>query len=234
MSDHHAVPRSLTARRVLPVGAAAALALGIGVLPSIATPARDPHAVTAHATARQVSAAQVQLRLAMRALWTDHVVWTRQVIVDFAGGLPTLDASSARLLKNQDDIGAAVAAYYGAPAGRALTALLREHIAIAVDVLKAAKASDTRALTAAQARWGRNADQIAAFLTAANPRVWKAGPTRAMMHQHLALTTAEAVARLRGDGPADVAAFDATYAQAIHMADMLADGIVKQFPKRFR
>jgi hypothetical protein len=57
---------------------------------------------------------------------------------------------------------------------------------------------------------------------------------KAMMREHLKLTTDEAVARLQGNWAADVAAYDAIHRQALHMADMLSSGIVKQFPRRFR
>ena len=54
------------------------------------------------------------------------------------------------------------------------------------------------------------------------------------MHMHLKLTTAEAVARLQGKWNADVAAYDKVHNHILHMSDMLADGIVKQFAARFR
>src|SRR5262245_19635064 len=61
----------------------------------------------------------------MRKLWTDHVTWTRLFLVSAIAGLPDLDATTARLLQNQEDIGAAVATFYGADAGARLTDLLR-------------------------------------------------------------------------------------------------------------
>lgn len=95
------------------------------------------------------------------------------------------------------------------------------------------KAGDQAKLADAQKRWTENADEIAAFLTAANPKAWPAG-TQTRMREHLALTTKEAVARLTGRWGQDVAAYDAVYKQILHMADMLSAGIVAQFPQRFR
>ena len=54
----------------------------------------------------------------------------------------TRKAAANRLMKNQEDIGKAVATFYGAAAGQQLTTLLKEHITIAVDLIKAAKAGD--------------------------------------------------------------------------------------------
>jgi len=53
-------------------------------------------------------AKQYAFRAAMRELWEDHVVWTRQVIVAIIAGTPDTDAALARLLRNQADIGDAI------------------------------------------------------------------------------------------------------------------------------
>jgi hypothetical protein len=53
------------------------------------------------------------------------------------------------------------------------------------------------------------------------------------MKKHLSTTTDEVVARLNKNWEADVRAFDAVYDHILHMADALADGIVKQFPAKF-
>src|SRR5438067_12378686 len=79
---------------------------------------------------------------AMRKLWEDHVTWTRLYIVSAVAGLPDRDATTQRLLQNQTDIGNAVADLYGADAGNKLTALLRDHILIAANIVAAAKAGD--------------------------------------------------------------------------------------------
>ena len=181
-----------------------------------------------------MSAKAVALRTDMRKLWEDHVTWTRLAIISLETGTPDTDATVARLLRNQTDIGNAIKPYYGNAAGKALTAQLRTHILIAADLIAAAKAGDQAKLADAQARWTANADQIAATLASVNPRYWKLGTMKAEMHMHLKLTTDEAVARLKGDWNADVVAYDKVVEHILRMSDMLTSGIVKQFPARFR
>jgi hypothetical protein len=176
----------------------------------------------------------VALRTDMRKLWEDHITWTRLAIISLTTGSPDTDATVARLLRNQTDIGNAVKPYYGKAAGNELTKQLRAHILIAADVIAAAKAGDSAKLADAQARWVANADQIAGVLHSVNPRYWKLGTVKAEMHKHLDLTTQEAVARLQRNWAADVAAYDKVHTHILHMSDMLSSGIVKQFPARFR
>ena len=170
---------------------------------------------------------------AMRKLWEDHIIWTRQVIVSAVAGLPDLNFAIDRLMQNQTDIGNAVKPFYGEAGGKKLTALLKEHISGAYEVLVAAKAGDNSKLDAASKAWYQNADDIAMFLAGANPQYWPAGEMKAHMKEHLDLTLAEAVARLQGKWADDIATFEKVHAQILGMADMLASGIIGQFPKKF-
>ena len=179
------------------------------------------------------SPATNELKTNMRKLWEDHVTWTRNVICCLVDDLPGTDQAVKRLLKNQDDIGNAIKPVYGEDAGNKLTALLHDHITIAADVVKAARASDNTALDAANKKWFANADDISLFLSKANPN-WKSDDMKKMMHDHLKLTTDEAVARIKKDYDADVAAYDKVHEEILAMSDMLSDGIVKQFPGKFK
>src|SRR5215470_12878470 len=105
--------------------------------------------------------AAVSLRLGLRKLWADHVIWTRQYIVAVGGGTPDVGAAAERLLKNQEHIGAAIVPYYGEAAGAALTDLLKQHILIAVDLLAAAKAGDNARFQQEDEKWSANAQAIA-------------------------------------------------------------------------
>jgi hypothetical protein len=204
-------------------------ALPVAVLAAVLLVPTGGAATTAAPAPAKVAA----IHQAMDRLWEDHITWTRMVIVDFAADLPDLKVAETRLLRNQADIGNAIKPYYGAAAGAQLTRLLRTHILEAVPVLQAAKAGDKAKLTAALAAWNANAHQIAVFLSRANPQQWSLGMMDDMMKRHLQLTTAEAAARIQGHGAADVKAYDQVHTEILEMSDMLADGIVAQFPARF-
>ena len=169
----------------------------------------------------------------VRKLWEDHVTWTRVYIIAALANLPDADTAAQRLLQNQTDLGNAIKPFYGDQAGDQLTTLLKDHILIAADLLAAAKSGDTAKFKDANTRWYDNANQIAAFLNSANPDNWPLPDMQSMMKSHLDLTLEEANARLNADWSGDVAAYDKVHDEILHMADMLSNGIIKQFPKKF-
>ena len=171
------------------------------------------------------------LRNGMRKLWLDHTGYTRNFIISAVAGLPDLPTVTQRLLRNQDDIGNAIKPIYGEEAGKKLAALLRDHILIAADITKAAKASDTKAVEAGQKKWRANADDISAFLAAANPN-WKKPMLTDHMYKHLDYVTAQVVARIKADWPADIQAYDKGNDHMLMFADELSEGIIKQNPKK--
>jgi hypothetical protein len=205
------------------------------------------------------------VRLALRKLWSDHVIWTRDYIIaatsgphgltDVAehrpvgsagpavasttqaalGAMPAsdADAAAARLLKNQDDIGQAVVPYYGKDAGRKLTDLLKQHIMIAVELVADAKSENEAKFAKDDARWSDNVAEIARFLASANPN-WTESDLVDLLALHLQLTKAEVTARLSKDWNADVRAFDDIFTEIMVLADALHDGLVAQFPEKFR
>ena len=209
----------------------------IGLLFSTAfviSAARPSAGADAAAASQQID--RQAFRDAMRQSWEDHITWTRLVIVSkvtLPDDLPDLAVTVERLLQNQVDIGDAIEPFYGIAAGDQLTALLTGHIVTAADILAAAKAGDTTTLDAAIAAWYQNGNEIAVFLSTANPRFWPLHEMDHMMREHLDITLVEAVARLEGRYANDVAAYEEVHRQILAMADMLSDGIIQQFPQRF-
>jgi phage terminase Nu1 subunit (DNA packaging protein) len=188
-----------------------------------------PHMTTTSAS----SGTAGELKGAMRKLWEEHIVYTRNYIISALAGLPDTDAVAQRLLRNQDDIGNAIKPYYGDAGGAKLSTLLRDHITIATEVVKAAKGGDKAQLATAQQKWSANGKDIAGFLSGANPN-WTRKALEDMLQIHLDLTTGEVVGRLNKDWAADIKAYDDGHAHMLMFADALTDGIVKQFPAKFK
>lgn len=172
------------------------------------------------------------LRVAMRKLWSDHVIWTRDYVVNVVAGSASADESAQRLLRNQEDIGKAIAPYYGRDAADKLTTLLKEHLTIAVELIAAAKANDVRKLKDADERWTTNANEIASFLGNANPH-WPEAQVADLLSLHLELTKQETTARIQKNWADDTQTFDDIFNEIMTLADALAAGIVMQFPDKF-
>jgi hypothetical protein len=226
-----------SAPRRIPTSAIAAIVLAGAMLALATTATRTTHAEGIHAHSQQahaVTSHQLAFHDSMRKLWEDHVTWTRLAIVSLAGDLPDLEATEARLLANQVDIGNAIKPFYGKRAGNRLTTLLKAHIIGAVELMQAAKSGDKAQVAKASSAWYTNGNQVADFLSSANPHNWSRADMRTMMKTHLDQTLSEATNRLTGHYPADVRDYDAIHRHILEMADMLSDGIVKQFSSRFR
>ena len=178
------------------------------------------------------SQSAVALHSALRKLWEEHIVYTRNYIISALAGLEDTAPVTERLLRNQDDLGSAIVPFYGEEAGKKLAGLLRAHIVIATDIVTAAKAGDNDGVTTGEKSWHQNGEQIADFLSGANPN-WTRAAMSDMLSKHLDYTTTEIVSLLKGDWAADIAAYDKGHEHMLMFADMLSDGIIKQFPAKF-
>src|SRR3954471_5092758 len=186
-----------------------AVSLGVMMMAGLMRGAPAEAAPDAKAGAAHTMSA-TELRNGMRKLWTDHTTYTHVYIVSALAGLPDLDAVTQRLLRNQDDIGDAIKPIYGEDAGKKLAGLLRDHILIAADIVKAAKANDKKTVDAGEKKWKANADDMAALLAGANPN-WKKPALTDMLHKHLDFVTQQVVARIKMDWQADIQAYDAGF-----------------------
>lgn len=169
----------------------------------------------------------------MRKLWEDHITWTRLAIIDLAADAPDTGQTVDRLLQNQVDIGNAIKPFYGVDAGNQLTSLLTTHIVQAANIILDAKAGDTAGVNENVTAWYENANEIAAFLSAANPANWPLSATQNLMKMHLDLTLKEATAQLTGDYGLSVSTYEEIHLEILEMADVLSGGLIAQFPAMF-
>ncbi|KAB2331469.1 glycosyltransferase [Bacillus mesophilum] len=181
-----------------------------------------------------MSQSQVNFENEFRRLWIDHVLWTSNYITSAT----TAEAEDqqqvlTRLLKNQEDIGNAIKPVYGEEAGNKLTSLLKEHIEIAGKIVDAAKSGNTNLVNQLNKEWYRNADDLAVFLSSANPNL-KKEDLKKMLDMHLQLVTNDLTASLTKDWDARIASIDEGISHIILMADTISDAVVKQFPDQFK
>lgn len=174
---------------------------------------------------------EINLRVYMRLLWAQHVYWTRMAIISIIKELPDEEATTKRLLRNAKDFERAFKPFYGPNVAHEFGRLITEHLVIAAELVKAAKAGNKNAAANAEKRWYGNADEIVSFLAHSN-RFWSEEHMREMWYKHLSLTKSEAVAILTGNYAKGILLFDQIEEEALMMADDFAEGIVKQFPPR--
>ena len=180
-----------------------------------------------------ISKAELNLRSKMRLLWEQHVAWTRMTIISLAFNLPNADFVTSRLLRNATDNGNSLRPYYGDVAANTYSDLIKQHLILAADLVKAAVAGNEKVAADTEKKWYANADEIAVFLHSINPFLSEE-VVRKMFYEHLALTKLEAIRMIAKDYKADIEVFDQIEAQALEMADAISGAIIKQFPKMFR
>jgi hypothetical protein len=171
------------------------------------------------------NAAACEIRTASRRLFAYHAWYTLEAVR--AGTLSTanLSATAARLLQNQQDIGAYYAQYIGQANGNQLATLLTAHITIAVDVLTAALSGDQSALAAADARWRQNANDIAAFLNGLSPSKLDLATLQGQWSTHLDQVEGVATALIGKDYQEAVDVTDQYIAHIFAMSDYIVSGL---------
>lgn len=189
-------------------------------------------AATSSTTGSKTSKAAL-LKGNLRQLWVEHVIWTRNVVFCIVDELPGKEQAVNRLLQNQVDIGQVLVPYYGQEIGSRLASLLQTHVNIGAEVMQAAKTGRNLEESNTTHRWEENADAIATFLCN-NNRHWNLAEMKDMMQLHLQLTFDEVKFRIAKDYIGDVVAFDRIQVEILKMSDMIAVGILRQFPKQFK
>ena len=179
-----------------------------------------------------VSVNQVNLLEQMNLAWLEHVFWTRLFLISVAEDLKDLEPTKARLLENPKDIADIFRKYYGSSIANTIQRLLTEHLEIGGDLIVALKNNNNALAKELNTKWYKNADEMAEAFSSINPFYHKEA-VRNMLYEHLRLTTNEVNARLKKDYAADIKAYGLVQNEALEMAKLFVDGIVKQFPRFF-
>ena len=214
-----------------PLSIACALALGLAL--SATAPAVLAQPAQAAASAPAVTPAAPKLHAALRELWHGHIVTTREYALAVHAGNKDAETKAAdAVVANAKQIADAVAGFYGQAAGDGLLKLLAGHWGGVKALTDTTKASDTVGEQKAMNDLASNGTALAKFLAGANPN-WTEGALQGalMMHVNDHKTQLD---EMMSNAPAAQQAKSWTDMQH-HMdmiADVLADGIAKQFPAK--
>ena len=213
------------------VAFAAALVMGVSAGAWAATPATGAPAAMPNASAAATTAPK--LHAAMRGLWQGHIAATRDyALAIHAGQKGNAVQAENKVIDNAKQISAAVAGFYGQAAGDGLFKLLGGHWAGVKALTLAAQAKNSAGEGKAMDELAQNAGAIAKFLAGANPNWTEAGLNQGLL-MHVGDHKLQ-VDAMMGNAPAPEQAKLWTDMQH-HMdmiADVLSDGIAKQFPNQ--
>ncbi|MCL2540273.1 MAG: LysM peptidoglycan-binding domain-containing protein [Firmicutes bacterium] len=168
----------------------------------------------------------------MRLVWSQHVYWTRMLLLSIAHRLPDQTATTNRLMQNPGDIAAVFGRFYNRDAAKKIADLLTEHLNIGGQIMVAVRDGNTAETDRLNKAWHRNADEMALAFANLNSH-YGFNDLKNMLYKHLELTTKEVSNRMAGNFPADIAAFDEVEKEALDMADYFTSGLIKEFPNQF-
>lgn len=171
---------------------------------------------------------EVKIKLTMRKLWEDYSIWTRMFIVDLLANSPSIDNTTNRLLKNQEAIGNCMKSFFGDPAGDTLISLLKDHITIIKDLLKAIKSEDTTGTVMLETDVTTNIENIAIFFSTINP-YYSRDELVEMLDTNLVLTKYQFISRMNADYNSDIIYYDMCIHHILVISDYLFKGIIERF-----
>lgn len=181
--------------------------------------------------ARSVGA--VQLKDTLRDLWVDHIFWVRAVALSTKyGDSEAAKVAETNVVNNAKAIAGSIVAFYGKAAGDKLFELLAGHYGAVKSYMTAAYENDKAGMDVARKDLMANADAIAGFLSGANPN-WPKSTLESLLMTHGAHHIDQINEFNSKDFVSEAVTWASMKAHMYMIADALAAGIVKQFPKKF-
>ncbi|HEY6985822.1 MAG TPA: hypothetical protein VH375_07055 [Rhodanobacteraceae bacterium] len=184
------------------------------------------------ATDAAAAPASPKLHATMRELWQGHAQTTREYALAVkAGDAAAEKKSTDAVVANAKKIADAVGSFYGDAAGKKMLELLAGHWGGVKALTDAQKKNDTAGVSKAMQDLSANADEIAKFLSGANPNLPE-NTVKGLLVTHAAHHQALTGEIMKGDSAAADKTWTAMQAHMNTIADALSDGIAKQFPAK--
>ncbi len=179
-----------------------------------------------------------ELKMAVRDLYVNHIFWVRSLVVSTRLGERTAISEADEYgVKNAKAIGQSIAPFYGQAAGDKFATLFVGHYAAVKAYMGASFASNFKGnearKRAAVDTLTKNANEIAAFVSSANPNLPK-GAVYGLLTAHIGHHIAAIDAIAKKDWSRDADVWDPMLMHIYKLSDALVDGIAKQFPDKFQ
>ena len=179
-----------------------------------------------------------ELKMAQRDLYINHIFWVRDLVVSTRLGDKAAVAEADEYgEKNAKAIGQSIAPFYGQAAGEKFATLFVGHYSAVKAYMNAAFANGFKGNAtlkkAAIDKLTKNANEIAAFVSSANPNLPKGTVFGLLLtHGQQHVMSIDATAKRDWSHEADM--WDPMVKHVYTIGDALADGIAKQFPDKFQ
>lgn len=204
----------------------------VAVLISVAVPvyAQNDHHDT---QATQVSTKALQTGAALRDLWLGHAFWVRNVVTaTLASNKTAATAAENEVVANAKQIAAAIEPFYGKAASDKFFSLLASHYGAVKQHLEAVVAGSQKKEDAAMKSLAGNMDEIAIFLSGANPNLPK-DAVQGLLLAHVGHHKQQ-IQQLRDKQyQQEAETWGVMKGHMYVIADMLAGALAAQFPEKF-
>ena len=196
------------------------------------TPAAQSQAATPN------PAKVAELKMALRDLYINHIFWVRDLVVSTRlGEKGAVSEADEYGVKNAKAIGLSIAPFYGQAAGEKFAALFVGHYSAVKAYMNAAFKNNYKGNAAlkkaALDNLTKNANEIAAFLSSANPNLPK-GTVYGLMVTHAQQHIMAIDATAKKDWSAEADVWDPMVKHVYAISDAVAEAIAKQFPDKFQ
>ncbi len=169
-----------------------------------------------------------KLKSRMRKLWTDNAIFMRQFIVDLLCNSSGISYTTERLLKSQEQTGNFFKTFFGEELSKDIISLLKEHITITMDLLKAIKTGNITDISIIESRQIENIENLSAFLCKINS-CYSNEELSDILKTYLILTKYQFIARMNEDYNGDIIYLDMGINHTLRISDYLSDGITEAF-----
>ena len=174
-----------------------------------------------------------ETKAAMRDLWSEHIFWIRNVVLDDATNNPLArEAAEKEVVANAKLIAGTIIPFYGAGASEKLFTLLAGHYGAIKEYSEATVVKDKTQQDAALAKLASNADQIAEFLSGANPFLPE-DTVRGLIAAHGAHHILQITQFNERDYVREGETWEVMKRHVYVIADALTTALATQFPNKF-